>query len=176
LCLGGHTSTWSRWSTPSSCSPCPPPGQASTSTQYRDNPGHRADTRLLLGPVRFPECRAPVCLFGSVSRLKGSTWACAWMASCSAAAACTTRGTTWWRQRRARPPRQPPRSPRRTPRLPNTPPSPLPRRPCPYSHPPHQPHSSDRLVPQDLQDPPLKGLDGLKAPQTEWQHKAPKPE
>ena len=31
----------------------------------------QADTRLLLGPVRFPECRAPVCLFGSVSRLKG---------------------------------------------------------------------------------------------------------
>ena len=31
----------------------------------------QADTRLLLGPVRFPGCRAPVCLFGSVSRLKG---------------------------------------------------------------------------------------------------------
>ena len=26
----------------------------------------QADTRLLLGPVRFPGCRAPVCLFGSV--------------------------------------------------------------------------------------------------------------
>ena len=31
----------------------------------------QADTRLLLGPVRFPGCRAPVCLFGSVLRLKG---------------------------------------------------------------------------------------------------------
>ena len=36
-----------------------------------NDPSSQADTRLLLGPVRFPGCRAPVCLFGSVLRLKG---------------------------------------------------------------------------------------------------------
>ena len=36
-----------------------------------NDPSSQADTRLLLGPVRFPGCRAPVCLSGSVLRLKG---------------------------------------------------------------------------------------------------------
>ena len=42
-----------RCSTPSSCSPCPPPGQASTSTQYRDNPGHRVSDKELWQPVTY---------------------------------------------------------------------------------------------------------------------------
>ena len=39
--------------------------------------------------------RELVCLSGSVSRLRASTWGCAWTASCSAAAASTTVRTTW---------------------------------------------------------------------------------
>ena len=53
-----------RWSTPSSCSPCPPPGQASTSTQYRDNPGHRVSNKKAVAT-----CHTFVSEKNSIARL-----------------------------------------------------------------------------------------------------------
>ena len=53
-----------RCSTPSSCSPCPPPGQASTSTQYRDNPGHRVSNKKAVA-----NCHTFVSDKNSIARL-----------------------------------------------------------------------------------------------------------